>query len=53
MCDKKGSDQGKLHFDVRQFNFIDHESIEDARERLYNRILAIEGEGPGQFEKPG
>jgi hypothetical protein len=53
MCDKKESDQGKLHFDVRQFNFIDHESIEDARERLYNRILAIEGEGPGQFEKPG
>jgi len=53
LCDKKDLDEGKLHFDVRQFNFIDYESIEDARERLYNRIIAIEGEGPGQFEKPG
>jgi nucleoside 2-deoxyribosyltransferase len=50
MCDKKQLDQ--LHFDVRQFNFIDHESIPEAQDRLYNRILAIEGEGPGQFEKP-
>jgi hypothetical protein len=50
MCDKKQLDQ--LHFDVRQFNFIDYDSIEEAHERLYNRILAIEGEGPGEFEKP-
>jgi hypothetical protein len=50
MCDKKQLDQ--LHFDVRQFNFIDYESIPEAHDRLYNRILAIEGEGPGQFEKP-
>jgi len=49
MCDKKQLDQ--LHFDVRQFNFIDYESIPEAQDRLYNRILAIEGEGPGQFEK--
>jgi len=49
-CDKKQLDQ--LHFDVRQFNFIDYESIPEAQDRLYNRILAIEGEGPGQFEKP-
>jgi hypothetical protein len=49
MCDKKQLDH--LHFDVRQFNFIDHESIPEAEDRLYNRILAIEGEGPGQFEK--
>jgi hypothetical protein len=50
ICDKKQLDQ--LHFDVRQFNFIDYESIPEARDRLYNRILAIEGEGPGQFQKP-
>jgi hypothetical protein len=50
MCDKIQLDQ--LHFDVRQFDFIDYESLLDARDRLYNRILAIEGEGPGQFEKP-
>jgi hypothetical protein len=50
MCDKKQLDQ--LHFDVRQFNFIDYESLAEAQDRLYNRILAIEGEGPGQFEKP-
>jgi nucleoside 2-deoxyribosyltransferase len=52
LCDKEDLDEGKLHFDVRQFNFIAYESIEDAKMRLYNRILAIEGEGPGQFEKP-
>jgi hypothetical protein len=52
MCDKKELDEGKLHFDVRQFNFIAYESSEDAKKRLYDRILAIEGEGPGQFEKP-
>lgn len=53
LCDKKELDESKLHFDVRQFNFIAYESVEDAKTRLYNRILAIEGEGPGQFEKPG
>ena len=53
LCDKKELDGGKLHFDVRQFNFIAYESLEDAKRRLYNRILAIEGEGPGQFAKPG
>jgi len=50
MCDKK--ELGQLHFDVRQFNFIDYESLAEAHDRLYYRILAIEGEGPGQFEKP-
>lgn len=53
MCDKNELDEDKLHFDVRQFNFIAYESPEDAKTRLYNRILAIEGEGPGQFQKPG
>jgi hypothetical protein len=52
LCDRKDLDEGKLHFDVRQFNFIAYESIEDAKNRLYHRILAIEGEGPGQFQKP-
>jgi hypothetical protein len=52
MCKKEELDEGKLHFDVRQFNFIAWETIEDARKRLCDRILAIEGEGPGQFEKP-
>jgi hypothetical protein len=50
MCPGKELEQ--LRFDVRQFNFIDYESIQEAKERLYHRILAIEGEGPGQFEKP-
>ncbi len=50
MCDKK--ELGQVHFDVRQFNFIEYESLPAAQDRLYKRILAIEGEGPGQFEKP-
>jgi hypothetical protein len=52
LCDKRELDEAKLHFDVRQFNFIDYESTEEAKKRLYIRILAIEGEGPGQFQKP-
>lgn len=40
-----------LHFDVRQFNFIDYESLEDAKTRLHHRILRIEGEGPGADEQ--
>jgi hypothetical protein len=46
MCKKEEVQQGKVHFDVRQYNFIDWASAEDARARLLNRILAIEGEGP-------
>ncbi len=37
-------DEG-LHFDVRQFNFIVYESLQDAKKRLYDRILAVVGEG--------
>jgi len=44
MCDK--GELGKVHFDVRQRNFIDWASVDDARKRLYDRIRAIEGEGP-------
>ncbi|HEV2402085.1 MAG TPA: hypothetical protein VGS27_34460 [Candidatus Sulfotelmatobacter sp.] len=47
MCRKEElSNEGGLHFDVRQFNFIAYESAAEARKRLYDRILAIEGEGP-------
>jgi hypothetical protein len=36
-----------LHFDTRQYNFIDYTSVAELRDRLYYRILAIEGEGRG------
>lgn len=35
-----------VHFDVRQYNFIDYDSSSDARLRLFNRIMANEGRGP-------
>jgi hypothetical protein len=44
MCDKK--ELANVHFDLRQRNFIDWENPDDAKLRLYRRILAIEGEGP-------
>ena len=44
MCDK--SELPKLHFDVRQYSFIDWESVDDARIRLLRRIRSLEGEGP-------
>ena len=44
MCDDR--ELAKVHFDLRQRNFINWSSTEDARQRLYNRIVAIEGEGP-------
>jgi hypothetical protein len=44
MC--KRSDMNDVHFDTRQYNFIDYENILEARKRLYDRIVAIEGEGP-------
>jgi hypothetical protein len=46
MCKKQELDEGKLHFDIRQYNFIAWESVEDARVQLSHRIRAIEGEGP-------
>jgi hypothetical protein len=49
MCSK--DELEKMHFDVRQFNFIDYKSLEDARSRLYNRILVVEGEGPGEVDQ--
>lgn len=38
----------ELHFDIRQYNciFWTPENMEDARERLKNRILATLGQGP-------
>ena len=44
MCDK--GELEKVHFDVRQRNFIDWASVDDTRKRLYDQIRAIEGEGP-------
>jgi hypothetical protein len=44
MCQHE--DLANVHFDVRQYNFIDWVSLDDARRRLLNRILAVEGEGP-------
>jgi hypothetical protein len=47
MCRKQDlTKNGGLHFDIRQFNFIDYESTSEAKKRLYDRILALEGEGP-------
>jgi hypothetical protein len=37
----------EVHFDVRQYNFIAYESPPDAKKRLYDRIMAVEGKGPG------
>jgi hypothetical protein len=42
MCNKE--ELHELHFDVRQYNLIDWESIEDARIRLHHRILRLEVE---------
>jgi hypothetical protein len=36
-----------IHFDTRQYNFIDYENVAEAKKRLYDRVIAIEGEGPG------
>jgi hypothetical protein len=43
-----------VHFDVRQFNFIDYSDPADLRQRLTFRILAVEGQGPraGSRGKP-
>lgn len=48
MCSK--AELNSVHFDTRQYNFIDYESTTDAKTRLYNRILAIEGEGARQHK---
>jgi hypothetical protein len=50
MCSKEEIDSRKVHFDVRQYPFIAWESHDDARERLYKRILANEGEGPTETQ---
>jgi hypothetical protein len=46
MCRQDELTDQKLHFDIRQYNFIPWESVEDARCKLLHRIRAIEGEGP-------
>jgi hypothetical protein len=52
MCRREELENSKLHFDVRQFNFIGYSSDDEARKRLYDRILAIEGEGPRVTSAP-
>jgi hypothetical protein len=46
MCKKEELTEHKIHFDVRQYRFIDWSDAEDARNRLLHSILANEGEGP-------
>ena len=43
MCKK--AELNEIHFDTRQYNFIDYTDISEAKKRLYDRIIAIEGEG--------
>lgn len=47
MCKKQEVESGQVHFDTRQYNFIDYDNVAEAKKRLYDRIIAIEGEGPG------
>jgi len=44
MC--KDEELAASHFDTRQYNFINYKSVDEARKRLYDRIMAIEGAGP-------
>ena len=44
MC--KDEELAASHFDTRQYNHINYKTIEEARKRLYDRIMAIEGAGP-------
>jgi hypothetical protein len=46
MCKKEELQESKIHFDVRQYRFIDWSDVEDAKKRLLHSILANEGEGP-------
>jgi nucleoside 2-deoxyribosyltransferase len=42
------SDKENLHFDLRQYNFIDWETPDELRDRLCKRIAAVIGYGPSQ-----
>ena len=46
MCRNQELEEGQLHFDVRQFNFIGYDSPAEAKQKLCNRILSVEGEAP-------
>jgi hypothetical protein len=43
-CHKR--DAGKLHFDIRQYNYIDWENEAELAQRLQRRIGAMFGQGP-------
>jgi hypothetical protein len=42
----KKSDIAGLHFDIRQYNWIDWDTPEELRSRLATRITALLGDGP-------
>jgi len=48
LVNNDGKDIGmkNLHFDIRQYNFIDWEDPSELRDRLTKRILAVIGKGP-------
>lgn len=48
MCHE--NDKPNLHFDVRQYNSIFYDTVEQAKFSLKQRILALLGEGPGSKE---
>jgi hypothetical protein len=50
MCEN--SELEKVHFDTRQYNFINYKDLEEAKKRLLYRILAVEGEGPNKTVIP-
>ena len=51
MCSKE--QLREVHFDTRQYNFIDYETVSEAKKRLYDPILAIEEEGPAVVRQGG
>lgn len=48
------SQLNQVHFDIRQYAFIDYEdaALQDAKKRLFDRIRAVEGRGPGGGDVP-
>ncbi|MBF0610277.1 MAG: hypothetical protein G8345_03495 [Magnetococcales bacterium] len=46
-------DMANLHFDIRQFNYIDWETIDELTKRLQMRIEAVLGPGPYKKSRDG
>ena len=49
----RNSDLNKLHFDIRQYNCLtwENDSLDDFKNKLKNRILAVVGPGPNYREE--